>query len=155
MTSESQSPNRFMTRSAEETAQAAKRAFQASQLLSHADRVDALRRIVKALQEHKETILEANLRDIQVCVPTMRAIVSDDSYKIGCRNRSGGWSSQHSTLEAPGPCIRRQMGFHASRRCRRCWTSGSKWQCIVCIPARSRLEAPPDILPDRRSAGYL
>ena len=46
-----------MSRSAEEVARSAKKAFEASQLVTHEERVAALEAIRVALQENKEKIL--------------------------------------------------------------------------------------------------
>lgn len=51
---------------AESTARAARAAFEHSQALTHADRVEALRAIESALKSSKTEILEANARDVAV-----------------------------------------------------------------------------------------
>ncbi|KAG8748359.1 hypothetical protein FRC10_005906 [Ceratobasidium sp. 414] len=55
-----------MAKTAESIAQASKRAFEASQLVGHEERVAALHAIREALQANKGAILEANKRDMQV-----------------------------------------------------------------------------------------
>jgi len=52
-------------RSAEEIARSAKSAFEASQLVSHDERIIALDAIRSALQENKARILDANRRDLE------------------------------------------------------------------------------------------
>lgn len=49
-----------------EIAQKAKKAFEASQLVSHEDRVKALGDIRQSLIRHRDSILAANRRDIEV-----------------------------------------------------------------------------------------
>lgn len=49
-----------------EIAQGAKQAFEASQLVDHAQRVEALEAIRQSLVKNKDAILAANRRDIEV-----------------------------------------------------------------------------------------
>lgn len=58
-----------MARTAEEIARASKAAFESSQLVDHADRVEALHRIKDALLQEKDAILTANKRDLEVGCP--------------------------------------------------------------------------------------
>ena len=54
------------SRSALEIAQASKRAFEASQLVAGSERIAALRAIRQELVDHKDVILEANKKDMEV-----------------------------------------------------------------------------------------
>lgn len=49
-----------------EIAHRAKLAFEASQLVDHSERVDALEKIKQSLASNKEAILAANQRDVEV-----------------------------------------------------------------------------------------
>lgn len=49
-----------------EIAQSAKRAFEESQLVTHEERVKALEEIRGSLAKHKDAILAANRKDIEV-----------------------------------------------------------------------------------------
>lgn len=49
-----------------EIAQSAKRAFEESQLVTHDERISALQAIKDSLAKHKDTILAANKKDIEV-----------------------------------------------------------------------------------------
>lgn len=51
---------------AAEIAQKAKKAFETSQLVSHEERVNALGKIHESLIRHKDSILSANRRDVEV-----------------------------------------------------------------------------------------
>lgn len=49
-----------------EIAQRAKLAFEASQLIDHSERIDALEKIRKSLAINEDAILAANKRDVEV-----------------------------------------------------------------------------------------
>ena len=65
-----------MARGPDEIAKASRRAFEASQLVSHQERVDALLSIKAKLTESKDAILQANALDLEVRIgvsnPTQR-----------------------------------------------------------------------------------
>jgi glutamate-5-semialdehyde dehydrogenase len=66
-----------MSSSAENIAQTAKAAFEASQLVSAAARTQALHEIQKELEANKDAILKANSEDMAVRPP-----FPDATYKI-------------------------------------------------------------------------
>lgn len=85
-----------------EIAQSAKRAFEQSQLVTHEERINALQAIKDSLAKHKDTILAANQRDIEVSLHLIN--ISDSSQlALGSRDRSEGWSYGRSVAQPPQP----------------------------------------------------
>lgn len=60
--------------SSEEIAQAAKIAFEESQLISSTERIKALETIRQQLERQKKEILAANAEDLKVCVSSVRKL---------------------------------------------------------------------------------
>ena len=104
-----------MARSPEEIARASKRAFEASQLVSHQERVHALISIKAKLTESKDAILRANALDLEVCTSVSQFLitVTNRAIVLGgvCRSHEG--KSFRSTDEATRSQEIRQMGFYA------------------------------------------
>ena len=113
-----------MSLSAEAIAQTAKAAFEASQLVSAAERTRALLEIRKELEANRDAILRANGEDMAVrshFFPRQNAEQEKERAADGCSRaarRSGGCrgASCVSARETARPSHGREMGHDAARR---------------------------------------
>ena len=99
-------------------AQAAKAAFEASQLVPPSERVDALHEIRKELEAAKVEILEANRKDLEVRLFCAISPFPTSSL-IRVTGGSGGserWTYVLITTQTPRLEQGRQMGIYASGR---------------------------------------
>ena len=83
-------------------AQAAKAAFEASQLVPSSERVKALAEIRKELENAKAEILDANRRDLQVRASShnIKLHILMTLIVQGCPNRGRCWSHGYLTSQA-------------------------------------------------------
>lgn len=107
--------------SAVDIAEAAKSAFEVSQLIPADERVNALHVIREELESLKDEILAANSEDLRVCLsdndigPSIHAC----TLTKGCASRGRCGSHVRITAQAARLGQRRQMGLDAAGRDRR------------------------------------
>ena len=150
-----------MSLSAEGIAQTAEAAFEASQLVSPAERTRALLEIRKELEANRDAILRANSEDVAVrshlFLLKLRARdrAADRCSRAARRGRGSRGVSRVSARETARPSHGREMGHDAARRDGHRLAPGSHGHHHLRARTTRQPRPLPRLMSDRRAPRHL
>ncbi len=124
------------SRSAEDIAKASKHAFEASQLVTHEERVKALERIHDALAADKTAILDANAKDMEVRHLASTNLLATNLLRLGSEETCRFGGARRLLAKAIGLEHARQVRLDARGDQGRHEPPRPKWKSYVLFRTR-------------------